>query len=189
MINSIHFHYHVDIEDLNMNLNTLQVALKNQINVAVRGNAMSIADTREVLNAELESLLHRAEILEVVPFPNEVVGVSHQEMSEYIDRYQAMMEHWLTKTSDIFLLVETLEKLRFDEVKSEISLVTKLTDLAGTIDYETRGQWGELAAAFHGDKVGKWARSIRNVKSDVAHAAELAKHQAAQPTTGMATAR
>lgn len=183
------FSYHVDIEDLNMNLNTLQVALKSQINAAIRGSEMTVAETREVLNAELENLLHRAEILEVIPFPTEVVGVSHQEMVEYIDRYQAMMEHWLSKTSDIFLLVETLEKLRFDEVKSEISLVTKLTDLAGTIDYETRGQWGEITAAFHGDKVGKWARSIRNVKTDVAYAAELAKQQAAQPTTGMATAR
>ena len=38
------FSYHVDIEDLNMNLNTLQVALKNQINVAVRGNAMNPVD-------------------------------------------------------------------------------------------------------------------------------------------------
>ena len=50
------FSYHVDIEDLNMNLNTLQVALKTQINTAVRGNEMSIADTREVLNAELDNL-------------------------------------------------------------------------------------------------------------------------------------
>lgn len=183
------FSYHVDIEDLNMNLNTLQVALKSQINAAIRGSEMTVAETREVLNAELENLLHRAEILEVIPFPTEVVGVSHQEMEEYIDRYQAMMEHWLAKTSDIFLLVETLEKLRFDEAKSEISLVTKLTDLAGTIDYETRGPWGELAAVFYGDNVGIWARSIRNVKTDVAHAAELANQQATQATTGMATAR
>lgn len=172
-----------------MNLNTLQIALKNQINVAVRSNEMTIAETREVLNAELENLLHRAEILETVPFPEEVVGVSRQEMVEYVDRYQTMMEHWLNKSNDIFKLVDTLEKLRFDEVKSEISLVTKLTDLASTVDYETRGQWGEIAAAFHGDKHGKFTRSIRNVKMDVAHATEVAAQQAAQPTTGMATAR
>lgn len=172
-----------------MNLNTLQVALKSQINAAIRGSEMTVAETREVLNAELENLLHRAEILEVIPFPTEVVGVSHQEMEEYILLHQAMMEHWLAKTSDIFLLVETLERLRFDEAKSEISLVTKLADLAGTIDYETRGQWGEITAAFYGDKVGKWERSIRNVKTDVAHAAELANQQATQATTGMTAAR
>ena len=172
-----------------MNLNTLQLALKTQINVAVRCNEMSIADTREVLNAELENLLQRAEILEIIPFADTVTGVSAQEMVEYIDRYQTMMEHWLSKSNDIFDIVESLEKLRFDEVKSEISLVTKLTDLANTVDLETRGQWGELTSAFYGDKLGKFARSIRNVKMDIAHANEVAKQQTAQPTTGMATAR
>lgn len=172
-----------------MNLNTLQVALKNQINIAVKGSEMTVAETREVIMAELSNLLHRAEILEVIPFPTEVVGVSPAEMNEYIDRYQTMMEHWLTKAPNIFDIVNALERLRFDEVKTEISLVTKLTDLASTVDENTRGQWGEITAAFHGDKAGKYVRSIRNVKTDVAYAEKLAEEQAKQPSDGLALAR
>lgn len=172
-----------------MNLNTLQLSLKSQINSAVRSNGLTVAQSRELIHAELDNLLARAEILEVIPFPDAVVGVSNAEMAEYIDRYQVMMEHWLSKSTDIFHMVETLEKLRFDEADTEIKLITKLADLGGTIDVETRGTFGELASAFHGDREGKFARSIKNVKTDVEYAAKVKAEQEQQPTTGMATAR
>lgn len=144
-----------------MNLNNLRLGIKSQINTAIK-SGLDVAGASEILEAELQTLLKRAQILEVVPFPEEIAGISESEMEQYISIYQAMMEHWYKRAPDLFQLVIEVEELRFEEVISKAGLVTRLLDLAETVQTNTRTQWDEIKNLFGmGNKT--WVRRIQDV--------------------------
>lgn len=147
-----------------MNLNNLRVGIKSQINTAVKAG-LDVDGAKEILGAELESLLKRAKVLEVVPFPNAVPDVTEEQLAAYTDIYQSMMSAWYNRSPDIFTLVAEIEELRFDEVKSKAGLLTRLTDLAETVQLNTRTHWGEMKAMFGlGDKT--WVKRIHAVTEE-----------------------
>lgn len=148
-----------------MNLNNLRHGIKTQINTAVKAG-LDVDGATEILGAELETLLKRAKVLEVVPFPKVVPGVTDEQLALYIDIYQDMMESWYKRTPDIFTLVSEIEELRFEEVQSKAGLLTRLTDLAETVQFNTRTHWGEMKAMFGmGDKT--WLNRIHAVTDEV----------------------
>lgn len=144
-----------------MNLNNLRLGIKSQINTAIKAG-LDVDGASEILNAELQTLLKRAQILEVVPFPEEIAGISESEMEQYITTYQAMMGEWYKRAPDLFQLVIEVEELRFEEVISKAGLVTRLLDLAETVQTNTRTQWDEIKNLFGmGNKT--WVRRIQDV--------------------------
>lgn len=144
-----------------MNLNNLRLGIKSQINTAIKAG-LDVDGASEILNAELQTLLKRAQILEVVPFPEEIAGISEGEMEQYITTYQAMMGEWYKRAPDLFQLVIEVEELRFEEVISKAGLVTRLLDLAETVQTNTRTQWDEIKNLFGmGNKT--WVRRIQDV--------------------------
>lgn len=144
-----------------MNLNNLRLGIKSQINTAIK-SGLDVDGASEILNAELQTLLKRAQILEVLPFPEEIAGISKSEMEQYISVYEAMMGHWYKRAPDLFQLVIEVEELRFDEVISKAGLVTRLLDLAETVQTNTRTQWDEIKNLFGmGNKT--WVRRIQDV--------------------------
>jgi len=144
-----------------MNLNNLRHGIKSQINTAIK-SGLDVDGATEILNAELQTLLKRAQILEVVPFPEEIAGISKSEMEQYIAIYQAMMEHWYKRAPDLFQLVVEVEELRFEEVISKAGLMTRLLDLAETVQTNTRTHWDEIKNLFGmGNKT--WTRRLQEV--------------------------
>lgn len=144
-----------------MNLNNLRADLKNQINHAVR-SGLTVEGTTEILGSELSALLKRLEIMERVPFPTIIDGVTPKEMEQYISLYQEMVERWYEKTADVFQIVNELEQLRFEEVASRTALVTRLLDLATTVHTHTRSAWREFMAAL-GFNDKSWKERIEKV--------------------------
>lgn len=144
-----------------MNLNNLRADLKNQINHAVR-SGLTVEGTTEILGSELSALLKRLEIMERVPFPTIIDGITPKEMEQYISLYQEMVERWYEKTADVFQIVNELEQLRFEEVASRTALVTRLLDLATTVHTHTRSAWREFMAVL-GFSDKSWKERIEKV--------------------------
>lgn len=145
-----------------MNINTIRANLQAQIqNVYETG--IGVEDTATIVRSELTTLLTDLQWLEK-PLPALQDSV-YTESCRHL--YKEMLDYWLANSTNLYLIIETIQACRFDQLKSPVQMWARLGEFAREVDLHATKDWKDKTLNAFGIKRNVWLNKVEAIHPQV----------------------